>query len=264
MIHEARVIPLGNQPPLPSAVRQYLGESRGHWEGTTLVVETTNFNADPAANRPMINLAVTGSPPGNRFPVSDEMKITERVIRLNDETWLYEITTEDPQVLTEPFTVRYPMQHDPEYWWPEYACHEDNVIVQNYVSANRAERANPMPEPPQAPQQVGDAWAALLNGRWVGQPDVHVVDYDIEIEFTDNGDGTINGKLIGITLGEGQTHHKPLRDLRIDGNSGRISFTFPNADPWSFQGTFDPDKREIAGFTRSAQGGVALSFEPAD
>jgi hypothetical protein len=259
MIHEARVIPLGDSPPLSPNIRQYLGESRGHWEGTTLVVETTNFNADPKANRPLMNLAVSGSPPGNRFPASDEMKITERVTRLNDDYWLYEITTDDPKVLTRPFTVRYPMRNDPDYWWPEYACHEDNQIVQNYVSANRAERANPTPEPVQAPVQVGDQVAAMLAGRWVGQPDVHVMDYDIEIEFSDNGDGTVNGRLIGTTLPDGRID-QPLRDFRVD--DGAISFTFPNADPWSYSGTISVEDRSITGFTRSAQGGVELNFHP--
>ena len=261
MIHEARVIPLGDKPQLSPAIRQYLGESRGHWEGTTLVVVTTNFNADPKANRPLMNLAVAGSPPGNRFPVSDEMKITERVTRLNDDWWLYEIKTEDPKVLTRPFTVRYPMRNNPDYWWSEYACHEDNHIVPNYVSANRAERANPTPEPEQAPVQVGKEMAAMLNGRWVGQPDVHVLDYDVVIEFSDNGDGTVNGKLIRTTLPDGMID-QPLRAFMIDND--HISFTFPNADPWSYQGTINAQDRSITGYTASAQGGVALNFHPMD
>ena len=261
MIHEARIVPLDDRPQLPSAIRQYLGESRGHWEGTTLVVETTNFNADPSANRPMINLAVTGSPPGNRFPVSDAQRLTERITRLNDDTWLYEVRTEDPNVLTEPFTVRFPMVHDPDYFIPEYACHEDNTIVPNYVSANRAERANPPVEPEQAPQQVGAEVARMLAGRWIGRPDVHVVDYDITIEFTDNGDGTVNGYLIGTTLTD-ELINKPLRNFTVQ--DGRMTFTFPNADPWSFNGAIDTANRELSGFTRSAQGGVELTFHPVD
>ncbi|MBN1238611.1 MAG: hypothetical protein JXB36_08910, partial [Gammaproteobacteria bacterium] len=93
MIHEARIIPTDGRPQLDSEVRQWLGESRAHWEGTTLVVETTNYRDGMAINNPMINLAVQGSPPGNRFPASDQMKTTERIVRLNDDTWLYEITT---------------------------------------------------------------------------------------------------------------------------------------------------------------------------
>jgi hypothetical protein len=257
MIHEARIIPIGDAPPLSSQIRQYLGESRGHWEGNTLVIETTNFRTEPSINQPMINLAVVGSPPGNRFPISDQMKITERVVRLNDEWWLYEITTEDPEVLTAPFTVRYPMHHDPDYWWPEYACHEDNTIVPNYVSANRAERANPTPEPVQDPVQVGEAMAAMLDGRWVGRPRIATIDLDIEIEFTDNGDGTVNGRLIGTNLGQ---INKPLRDFRVDGQ--RMSFTFPNADPWRFGGEIDMQAQAISGATSSAQGGVPVTFEP--
>lgn len=261
MIHEARVIPVDGAPPLDPNIKEMLGESRGHWEGTTLVVETTNFAADPKDNRPLINLAVVGSPPGNRFPASEEMKITERITRLNDDWWLYEITTEDPKVLEGPFTVRYPMRNDPDYWWPEYACHEDNVIVPNYVSANRAARANPVPEPPQEPQQVGNAMAALLDGRWVGQPDVHTIDYEIELEFTDNGDGTVNGKLVGTTLKDGYID-LPLRNLSIA--DGAMRFTFPNADPWSYTGNVNLREGTITGFTSSAQGGVELNFRPAD
>ena len=136
MIHDARVIFTDGRPPLASAHKQYMGESRGHWEGNTLVIETTNYKEGP----PMINLAVVGSPAGNRFPVSDKMKTTERITRLNDDMWLYEIKTEDPVILTRPFTVRYPMRNDPTYEWWEYGCHEGNTIVQNYSTTNRYER----------------------------------------------------------------------------------------------------------------------------
>src|SRR5690606_34474823 len=132
--------------------------------------------------------AVVGSPPGNRFPISEQMKTTERVTRLNEEWWLYEITTEDPVILTGPFTVRYPMRHDPDYLMPEYACHEDNTIVRNYVETSRYERANPPPVPPQEPVEVSPEVAEALDGAWVGRPDIVTIDLDIEIEFTDNGD----------------------------------------------------------------------------
>lgn len=257
MIHEARVIPIGDTPALSPEIKQYLGQSRGHWEGNTLVVETTNYNGDPAANIPLINLAVVGSPPGNRFPISDKLKTTERITRLNDEWWLYEITTEDPDVLTDSFTVRYPMHDDPEYWWPEYACHEDNTIVRNYTETNRYERANPTPEPPQEPVAVGDELASSLNGRWVGMPVTRTIEYDIELEFNDNGDGTINGQLIGSTLG---TINKPLRDFAIE--DGAVSFTFPNVDPWRFSGKISADGTEIEGAASSAQGTVRLTFRP--
>jgi hypothetical protein len=75
MIHDARVIFTDGRPPLESAHKHYMGDSRGHWEGNALVVATTNYKSGLA---PMINLAVVGSPAGNRFPQSDQMKTTKR------------------------------------------------------------------------------------------------------------------------------------------------------------------------------------------
>jgi len=249
MIHEARVIPTDNRPPLPSSIKQWMGESRGRWEGNTLVVETTNYQEGP----PIINLAVVGSPPGNRFPHSDQMKTTERIVRLNDDTWLYEITTEDPVVLTGPFTVRYPMRHDPNYFTPEYACHEDNTIVRNYVTTSRHERANPTPEPAQPPVQVEAGVADALAGRWIGRPRIATIDVDIELQFTKNADGTVNGKLIGTNLGR---IDRPLRQLTVADNV--VYFTLPNVDPWRFSG--DLGDGTITGVVASAQGGVPVTF----
>jgi hypothetical protein len=137
MVHEARIIPVDGRPPLSSAIKQWLGDPRGRWEGTTLVVETRNFLAGASAT----NIGVMGSPEGNRFPTSEAMKITERFSRLNDEMLLYEITTDDPIVVTRPWTVRFPLKLDPTYQWWEYACHEGNRTIGDYISASRAERA---------------------------------------------------------------------------------------------------------------------------
>jgi hypothetical protein len=137
MIHDARIIPLGNRPALSPRIKQWMGESRGHWEGMTLVIETTNFK--PGAS--MTNIGVAGSPQGNRFPTSEKMKITERMTRLNDQMMVYEITTEDPVVITRPWTARFPLKLDNSYVWWEYACHEGNRTVQDYISTSRAERA---------------------------------------------------------------------------------------------------------------------------
>jgi len=249
MIHEARVIPTDGRKPLASEVKQWLGESRGRWEGNTLVVETTNYQEGP----PLINLAVVGSPPGNRFPHSDRMKTTERIVRLNDDTWLYEITTEDPVILTGPFTVRYPMRNDPSYFVPEYACHEDNTIVRNYTNTSRHERANPMPEPPQTPVQVGPGVADSLAGRWVGRPRIATIDVDIELEFTKNADGTVSGKLLGTNLGR---IDRTLRGFTIADRT--VYFTLPNVDPWRFSG--DIGDGTITGVVASAQGGVPVTF----
>ena len=137
MIHEARIIPVDGRPPLSPNIKQWMGESRGHWEGNTLVIVTTNYKAGASAT----NIGVAGSPPGNRFPTSEQMKTTERLTRINDDTILYEITTEDPVVLTRPWTARFPLKNDPGYKWWEYGCHEGNRTIGDYINASRSERA---------------------------------------------------------------------------------------------------------------------------
>jgi hypothetical protein len=137
MVHETRIIPVDGRPRLSPTIRQWMGESRGRWDGNTLVIETTNFKAGASAT----NIGVMGSPEGNRFPTSEQMTITERITRLNDQFLLYEITTEDPVVLTRSWTARYPLKLDPSYEWWEYACHEGNRTIGDYISASRAERA---------------------------------------------------------------------------------------------------------------------------
>jgi len=137
MVHETRIVPVDRRPPLSSAFRHWMGESRGRWDGNTLVIETTNFRPGPSAT----NIGVMGSPPGNRFPVSEKMKTTERITRLNDNFLLYEITTEDPVILTRPWTARYPLKLDNSYQWWEYNCHEGNRTIGDYINASRAERA---------------------------------------------------------------------------------------------------------------------------
>ncbi|HEX5420788.1 MAG TPA: hypothetical protein VFY39_12375 [Gammaproteobacteria bacterium] len=272
MIHEARIIPTDGRATTSSAIKQWLGVSRGHWEGDTLVVETTNYRV----GAPMINLAVIGSPPGNLFPTSEKMKTTERITRLNDDWYLYEITTEDPVILTRPFTVRYPMKNDPSYLMPEYACHEGNTIVQDYVETNRYERAHPKPEPAQPPVEVTPTVADLLAGDWVGTPRIVTVDDHIRLHFTKNADGTVNGKLVGTSFGK---IDKPLRDFKIEKNftvrsfrrgpqsgPGRVipgpvmTFTFPNINPWRFAGKINDDGT-ITGIVSSAQGGLPLTFK---
>jgi len=250
MIHDARIIYTDGRPALNAAHKHYMGDSRGHWEGTTLVVETTNYKEGP----PMINLAVVGSPAGNRFPVSEKMKTTERITRLNRDMFLYEIKTEDPLVLTRPFTVRYPMRHDPDYKWWEYACHEGNTIVVNYVTTNRYEREHPEPEhakPAHAPADV----ATALAGRWVGRPRIVTMDLDVELEFTRNQDGTVQGKLVGTSLGK---IDKPLRDLTFTGR--KMDFELPNTQPWTMTGELSADGGSIVGVLNNVQGNVPVTF----
>jgi hypothetical protein len=137
MIHEARLVPVDGRPAMSAAIKQWMGESRGHWEGNTLVIVTTNFKSGAS----MTNIGVMGSPAGNRMPTSERMQITERLTRLNNDFILYEIKTEDPVVLTRPWTARFPLKLDPTYEWWEYACHEGNRTIPDYVHTSRAERA---------------------------------------------------------------------------------------------------------------------------
>lgn len=136
MIHEARIVPL-NAPPVSPNIKEWLGVSRGHWDGNTLVVETTNFRPGASAT----NTGVIGSPPGNRFPISDQMKLTERFQRLNNDFLIYTITVEDPVVLTHSWTARFPLKLDNSFQILEYACTEDNNMIPHWISTSRAERA---------------------------------------------------------------------------------------------------------------------------
>jgi hypothetical protein len=135
MIHDVRTIPLNDNTPVPSNVKEWLGFSRGHWEGNTLVVETTNVK--PGAM--MVNSAMPGTPQ-NHIPTSDKMKITERFTRINDDYLAYQITVEDPVVLTRPYTARFPWKRDQNYKLLEYACHEDNRMVRDWITVSRAEQ----------------------------------------------------------------------------------------------------------------------------
>ena len=136
MIHEARIVTF-NDPPVSPAIKEWLGVSRGHWDGNTLVVETTNFKPGASAT----NIGVVGAPTGNRFPISEQMKLTERFTRLNNQFLVYEMKVEDPVVLTHSWTARFPLKLDNDWQILEYACHEDNHVVPNWISTSRAERA---------------------------------------------------------------------------------------------------------------------------
>jgi len=137
MIHEDRIIYTDGRPALKPVHTAYLGEPRGRWEGNTLVVTTTNYKPGPSGT----NLGVYGSPGGSRWPVSTQMKTTERFTRLNNDYLLYEMIVEDPVIMARPYTVRFPIRQDPNYEWWEYACHEGNRTIRDYINTSRAERA---------------------------------------------------------------------------------------------------------------------------
>jgi hypothetical protein len=144
MIHEDRIIYTDGRPPLKATQKHYMGEPRGRWEGTTLVVETTNYKPGPSGTNLGVYGTPQGIPGGNRWPISERMKTTERFTRLNNDQLLYEMTVEDPVVMTQPYTVRYPLKLDNTYEWWEYACHEGNRTIRDYINASRAERGLPV------------------------------------------------------------------------------------------------------------------------
>lgn len=138
MIHEVRIVPVDGRATIPSAIRNWMGESRGHWEnGNTLVVETTNFRPGPSAT----NIVTTGSPPANDSPISEEAHLVERFTMTGPDSIVYEATYTDPVIFTAPWTTRSDWQRNDGYGFFEYACHEGNVQVRNYITASRAERA---------------------------------------------------------------------------------------------------------------------------
>src|SRR5688572_4873948 len=126
MIHEARVIPLDGRPHLPSAVTSYMGDSRGHWEGNTLVVVTKNLNG----------MTGVGGNGGGRS--SGRLTITERFTQLDTNTLQYTATIDDPGTWTRPWTLSFPWKREPVYGMFEYACHEGNYAMRNILSISRA------------------------------------------------------------------------------------------------------------------------------
>jgi len=127
MINEVRVIPTDGRPHLSDRIRQYMGDPRGRWDGDTLVIETTNFNAKVGLTRN-----------GNTLLTSPDLKLVERLTRVAPDTLLYEATVHDPKTWTRPWTVSLPLTQHPEYQMFEYACHEGNYAVRNILSAERA------------------------------------------------------------------------------------------------------------------------------
>ena len=131
MIHEARVIPLDERPHPPQNVRQWNGDSRGRWDGNTLIVDTTNYNGKGW----IATSAATGRIKG--IPQSEALHVVERFTRINSDTIQYEVTIEDPEVYTRPWKVAIPLERDSNYQIFEYACHEGNHAVENVLSGGR-------------------------------------------------------------------------------------------------------------------------------
>jgi hypothetical protein len=138
MIHETRIIPLDGSPHLPATVRQWNGDSRGHWDRNTLVVDTTNFNGQGWISTSAAGGRIKG------IPQSQSLHLVERFTRAGPDTINYELTVDDPEVYTKPWKVAMPLTRDDSYRIYEYACHEGNEAVSNILRGGRAaEKAKP-------------------------------------------------------------------------------------------------------------------------
>ena len=131
MIHETRIIPIDGRPKLGAAITQWNGEPRGRWEGTTLVVESTNYNDKGSIG----TSAATGRLRG--VPQSASMKIVERFTPIDANTIDYRVTIDDPKVYAKPWTVQLPLNRDETYQMFEYSCQEGNYAMANALSFGR-------------------------------------------------------------------------------------------------------------------------------
>ncbi len=122
MVHDARVVPLDGRPHLPADLRQWIGSSRGYWDGDTLVVETLNRRDESFRG------------------ATRHLRLTERFTRADADTLVYEVTLDDPTTWTQPWTFMVPMVRNTGEVY-EYACHEGNYYMANMLRAMRAEEA---------------------------------------------------------------------------------------------------------------------------
>jgi hypothetical protein len=120
-IHDARIIPIDKGPHVASSIRQWHGDSRGHWEGDTLVVETTNYSSK-----------------SNLMGATENLRVTERFTRVAPTTINYEVTFNDPSTWTKPWTLMVPLKQTQEQIY-EYACHEGNKGMVGILAGARAE-----------------------------------------------------------------------------------------------------------------------------
>ena len=129
MVHDSRIVPLDGRGQLPDDMHQWMGSSRGRWEGDTLVVETTNFTDNTSSFSPSVRSSVgTGT----------TLHLIERFQRMDGDTLLYEFTVNDPSSFAMPFTAALPMKRGAAPLF-EYACHEGNYGMQNLLAGARTE-----------------------------------------------------------------------------------------------------------------------------
>lgn len=120
-IHDVRIIPIGDRPRIDGAIGQWNGDSRAHWEGDTLVVETRNYSDNTEL----------------RFPSTPNTRAVERFTRVGPDQIDYQFTVEDVELYTQPWTVDRPMARLDDYVIYEYACHEGNYALTNILAGER-------------------------------------------------------------------------------------------------------------------------------
>jgi hypothetical protein len=132
----------------PAGMEGWLGNSRAYWEGKTLVIETTNIKSGDSVSHDLsgrsaapVIVTMVGGAPRNTIPTSKKAHAVEKLTMTGPNAILYEITYDDPDTFTAPWTAQLEWSRDDSYMMPEYACHEGNVQLRNYVSASRAVRA---------------------------------------------------------------------------------------------------------------------------
>ena len=133
MIHNARIIPVGDSPHVDTDIRQWEGDPRGHWDGNTLVVESTNFRA-------VHN--IRGPSAGIRSRQSEAQRIVERFSLVGPNMLRYSVTMDDAETYVAPWSAAFPFNRDDEYLQFEYACHEGNYSVPNALGGARTEEAS--------------------------------------------------------------------------------------------------------------------------
>ena len=149
MLADSRVIPLVDKPAVQDSLKQYLGTSRGYWDGDTLVIETKNFNG---------KTSIGGNGIGTRH--SDQLVLTERLRRVDPNMIEYRVTVDDPLTYSAPWTARMMWTTQPGYEIYEYSCHEANRAIagglggeRNYEMRVREARAKGLPLPERLPSQ---------------------------------------------------------------------------------------------------------------
>jgi hypothetical protein len=160
MVHDTRFIYTDGRRHVGGRIRQYMGDSRGRWEGNTLVVETTNLT-----DRTSIGLN------GNGLRHSADMKLTERFTRIEPDVITYEVRVEDPKTYVTPFTITMPLTAPPGFQILPYECHEGNYMIANSLSAERvedkalAEDLRKGVVRPRNPVQTGNIFGPAAGGR---------------------------------------------------------------------------------------------------